>query len=104
MTPVMTSQIYVKVLKPPANRGFRGYTYHSTKQPKPGPAHLLWKIYLKHFVESFKNGTKPKKAILFVKRMQDLCDINEFLKEKLGDLSVVKDPQTCPWVLNFSHA
>ena len=65
---------------------------------------VLWKIYLKIFVESLLSGTTPKKAIIYVKKLEHLADINEFLLEKLGHLDIVRDPDRVPWVINWTNA
>ena len=41
-----------------------------------------------------------KKAIWFFKKEEDIADVNDHLCECLPELA--EDPETCPWVINFS--
>ena len=68
------------------------------------PKNILWVIYLKHFVKCFKDGHVPKKAIIFVTKLEHLMEIREFLQLKLGHLEIVKNINTRPWVINHSAA
>ena len=96
------NQIYVRLSKPPAYRGFLGLKENSNG--KDGSVEVLCKIYLKQFVDSILNGVPPKKAIMYVKKLEHLADVNEFLKSKLGHLDIVKNPDTIPWVINWTNA
>ena len=104
-TPILSNQIFVRLLKPPATYNFRGqFNNTNSDKVKSGASELLWNIYLKHFVKCIEDGTQPKKAIIYVTNLIHLMDINEFFREKLIHLDVVKNPQTCPWILNNSNA
>ena len=86
VTPVLSNQIYVRIKKPPANRGFEGSKAYSLGEDKVGPVDLLWKIYLVRFGNCVLNGNPPKKAIMFVKKLEHLIDVHEFLHSYLGIL------------------
>ena len=94
-TPVIHSQFIVRVSKPPACHGF---------DDEGGSADILWTIYLKHFVKCIKEGTHPKKAIMYAKNLDHLREVNVFLREKLGHMDIVKNPKTCQWVINSTCA
>ena len=105
ISPILTSQIYVRIQKPPASRGFDGIICHSTrKEVKTGSVEVLKKVYLKHFIACINAGKKPKRAIIYVRKLEHLTDLNLFLRDNLGHLEVVNNPQTCPWVINSSCA
>ena len=98
-------QIFVQLMKPPANRGFEGIVAHSTNEEiKSGSADILWKIYLKHFIDCIEKGLQPKKAIMYVNNMVHLCDVHEFLMDKLGHLEIVRNKNKCHWVINSTCA
>lgn len=102
-SPIISSQLFVRLLKPPACHGFQGLNSRS-ETTKSGSSEILWNIYLKHFVKSIEEGAQPKKAIIYVKNLNHLMDINELLRDKLMHLDVVKNPQTCPWVVNSTSS
>ena len=105
MTPIIPSQLYVRLLKPPACRGFDGELSHSTsKNVTGGSVDILMKIYLRKFIECIENGNRPKKAMIYVNNLNYLSDVNEFLLERLGHLPYVRNPNTCPWVINSTCA
>ena len=105
LTPILPSQIFVRITKPPSYIGFDGIIAHSTNEKdKSGPVDILWKIYLEKFVRCIENGEKPKKAIIYVTNLDHLSDIHEFLLDKLGHLDHVKNLNTRPWVVNSTCA
>ena len=57
-------------------------------------------LYLDSFVDGVRNGTAVKKAIWFFKKEEDIADANDYLCECLPQLA--DDPESCPWVVNFS--
>ena len=57
---------------------------------------------MKQFICDIKEGRKPKKATLYVKKYSDLDELDDFLTSELGHLKIVKNPKTCPWVVNSS--
>ena len=102
ISPVLHNHLYVALRKPPSNYGFYGKNSHSLTPQRIGSLHILWRIYFKNFVSDLKEGKVPKKAILFVKRLDDLMEIDDFLNDELGHLTVAQNPNTCPWVTNSS--
>ena len=105
MTPIISSQLYVRLSKPPAIRGFDGELSHSTsKNVTGGSVDILLKIYLGKFIECIENGQTPKKAIIYVNNLNHLSDMNEYLLGRLGHLPYVRNPNTCPWVINSTCA
>ena len=84
VSPVLTNHFYVSVKKPPAKCGFYGKDCYSFKEDRIGTVHVLWRIYLKQFVSDILEGKPPKKTILFVKKLDDLMEIDDFLSSKLG--------------------
>ena len=67
---------------------------------KPGLVDILRECFLDNLVTSIKAGLKPKKAILFFKKEEDIADVNDFLCDVLPEVSA--SPSSCPWVVNFS--
>ena len=63
---------------------------------------IYFEIYLRKFVQDLKEGGEPKRAIIFVKKYEDLFHLDEFLTSELGHLDSVKDPNTSPWVISYS--
>ena len=102
ISPILSNHIYVSVKKPPTKNGFFGKDCFSFKPDKVGTVHVLWQLYLKRFVEDILTGKTPKRAVLFVKKMTDLMEVDDFLTSKLGHLDISRDPNTCPWVTNSS--
>ena len=103
MSPILQNHLYVNIKKPPSSCGFYGQNCYSMTPQKLGSVHVLWRIYLKHFIFSDINqGKVPKRAILFVKRMEDLIEVDDFLTSHLGHLDMVRDKKRCPWVINYS--
>ena len=94
----------ISLKKPPTRFGFFGKNAFSLSEDKIGEVHLLWRIYLKKIVSELKNGRNPKRAILYVKRLEDLIVLDRFLMSQLGHLEFVKKQNTCPWVINSSAA
>ena len=84
ISPVLNNHIYVSLKKPPARSGFYGKDCFSFEPDKMGSVHMLWRIYLKRFVSDILEGKAPKRAILFVKKMTDLMEIDDFLNSHLG--------------------
>ena len=102
VSPVLHNHIYVNILKPPSSYGFYGRNCYSFSEQKVGSVHILWRIYLKYFVLDIKSGRVPKKAIIYVKTMKDLAEIDDFLTDQLGHIESVRNFSTCPWVTNSS--
>ena len=102
LSPVLHNHVYVNVKKPPTNVGFYGTEETSSSPQRVGSVHLLWRLYLKQFVSDIKEGRKPKKAMLYVKKYGDLDEIDDFLTSELGHLEIARNPNTCPWVVNSS--
>ena len=61
---------------------------------------MMRELYLDSFVDAVRRGTAVKKAIWFFKKEEDIADVNDHLCECLPELA--EDPETCPWVINFS--
>ena len=99
---ILHNHKYVILKKPPSVSGFYGANCFSFSPQKIGSLHLLMRIYLKKFVEDVKDNRKPKRAVLFVNKLEDLIDIDEFLTSELSHLTLVTDRETCPWVTNYS--
>ena len=102
ISPVLHNHNYVVLKKPSSVNGFYGANCHSFTPQKTGSVHLLWRIYLEELVSSIKNNKKTKRAILYVKRMEELMEIDDFLTSELGHLEIVKDRDNCPWVTSYS--
>ena len=98
ISPVLHNHIYVNVKKPPATSGFYGKNCYSFSPQKIGSVHVLWRLYLKQFVSDIESGRKPKRAILYVKSLQDLTELDDFLTLKLLHVDSVRDQNLCPWV------
>ena len=57
---------------------------------------------MENLLEDIKNGATPKRAIIFVKKLDDLMELDDFLSDQLGHLEITRSPTTCPWVTNCS--
>ena len=102
ISPILHNHLYVNIKKPPSAAKFYGRNCYSFSEQKIGSIHILWRIYLQFFVSDLKNGKVPKKAILYVRRMEDLAELDDFLTSQLGHLDVARSSNTCPWVINSS--
>ena len=102
ISPVLHNHIYVNLKKPPSSYGFYGKNCYTLTPQKVGSLHVLWRLYLKQFVRDIKDGKLPKRAIIYVKRMEDLIELDDFLTSELGHLDIVRDKKMCPWVTNYS--
>ena len=102
ISPILHNHIYVSLRSPPPISGFYGPETQDSPTTKIGLVHLLWRIYLKYFVTEIKANRTPKRAIIYVKKMNDLVDLDEFLTMELEHLDVVRNPNTCPWVVSSS--
>ena len=67
---------------------------------RPGLTQVLRSTFLDKYIHHLRTGVPVKKSIWFFKREEDIADINDFLCEELEEFS--RDPETCPWVVNFS--
>ena len=67
---------------------------------KPGFLDTLRSIVLDQYIELVRSGNPVKAIMIFLKKEEDLADINDFLCEACPELA--SDPSTCPWVVNFS--
>ena len=102
ISPVLHNHLYVTVKKPPSTSGFYGRNCYSLTDQKVGYMHVLWRLYLKSFVSDLKSGQKPKRAIIYVKKLEDLGPIDDFLSTQLSHLDFVRDHKNFPWVINSS--
>ena len=102
ISPVLHNHLYMVVKKPPSANGLYGSSCSSLTPQKIGSLHVLWRIYLKNFVNDLKNGREPKRAILYVTRLDDLGELDNFLTLELEHLDITRNPRTCPWVTNCS--
>ena len=96
-SPVQSQYNFVKLRRPPNQYGSYG---SEDDDSKPGLVQLLDRIYLDEYVNCIKNGQKPKKAILFFRREDDIPDVYDYICERLPDQAV--DPESIPWVINHS--
>ena len=96
VSPILHNHIFVKLKKPATKHGFYGHNFFSMEEENTGVVHVLWRIYLKKFVSEIKNGRTPKRAIIFVKKLEHLTEMDEFLTIELGHLDFVNDPETSP--------
>ena len=96
-SPVQSQYNFVKLRRPPNQYGSYG---SEDDDSKPGLVQLLDRIYLDEYVNCIKNGQKPKKAILFFRREDDIPDVYDYICERLPDQVV--DPESIPWVINHS--
>ena len=97
-SPIQSQHNYVKLRRPANIYGSSGL--EDDERAKPGLIQLLDRIYLDEYVRSIKNGEKPKKAILFFRREDDIPDVYDELCERLPEYA--HDPETIPWVQNHS--
>ena len=88
--------------KPATVFGFYGKDSDKSSGKKLGLIHLLWRIYLKNFVKDLKARRNPKRAIIYVKRLEELIFLDEFLTLELENLDITKNFNSCPWVVNSS--
>ena len=102
ISPILHNHLFINIKKPPAISGFYGRNCYTFSEQKIGSVHILWRIYLQFFVTDIKQGKAPKKAILYVKRLEDLMELDDFLTSQLGHLKEARNPNTCPWVTNSS--
>ena len=91
-SPVLSQQKFIKIERPPNMNGSYGRTVDGVQ--KPGLVDILRECYLDNFVTSIKAGLKPKKAILFFKKEEDIADVNDFLCDVLPEVSA--SPSSCP--------
>ena len=90
--------IFPRVERPASIYGSYGKTVKGVF--KSGLVHVLRETFFDKYVEHIRSGTPVKKSIWFFKKEEDIADINDYLCECLPDCSA--DPETCPWVVNFS--
>ena len=103
LSPILKNHLYVNLKRPPSRSGFYGKNSYTFSEPKIGLVHILWRLYLQFFVSDIKEGSVPKKAIIYVKRLEDLAELDDFLNSQLGHLPIAQSPNTCPWVINYSE-
>ena len=94
ISPVLNNHNYVVLKKPSVVQGFYGENRYSFSHDQIGSANILWRIYLEKFVSDVKNGNVPKRAVLYVKTLDDLGEIDDFLTMQLGHLAVARTPNT----------
>ena len=80
-SPVLSQHKYIKIERPPNTNGNYGRTVDGIQ--KPGLVDILRECFLNDFVTAIKAGLKPKKAILFFKKEDDIADVNDFLCDVL---------------------
>ena len=96
--PIQSHFNYVKLKRPPNIYGASGFD--DEESSKAGWIQELDRIYLNEYVERTDSGETPKKAIIFVRKEDDLAEIYDELCERLP--SHAAHPETVPWVLNHS--
>jgi superfamily II DNA helicase RecQ len=82
-SPIQSQHNYVKLRRPANIYGSSGL--EDDERAKPGLIQLLDRIYLDEYVRSIRNGEKPKKAILFFRREDDIPDVYDELCERLPE-------------------
>ena len=96
-SPIQSQHNYVKLRRPANIYGCFG---SEDEEEKPGLLHLLDRILLDEYVENIKKGIKPKKAIIFFRREDDIPDVYDAICERLPEQAAT--PETTPWVINHS--
>ena len=101
--PVQSQHCYVAVRRPPNVNGSYGVGHDDDDDEavtKPGLIHLLNRVFIDEYVESIKLGKKPKKAIIFFRREDDIPNIYDAICERLPDQA--SNPEITPWVQNHA--